>query len=157
MFKGLCSPCNAHSAFPVQGTTRMTNWFKAKQKLFTVNAAGLIVLKHALRLKPSQGQGDVPAPPGFAPGRKPTQTNQVSALPQNGTDQRLALLEEKIIKWLSKRQSVSTTEMAEFAYSSHEDLVPGEAVCSCSTDAICLDIRWTKLLNSSMCYSACSL
>lgn len=133
----------------------MTSWFKAKQKIFTVNAAGLIVLKHALRLKPSQGQGDIPAPPGFAPGRKPTQTHQVPALPQNGTDQRLAFLEEKIIKWLSKRQSVSTTEMAEFAYSSHEDLVPGEAVCSCSTEPVPLDICRTQFLNSSICYSAC--
>lgn len=102
----------------------MTSWFKAKQKLFSVNAAGLIVLKHALRIKPLQGE--VPAPPGFAPGKKGGQTLQGAAPSQNGVDQRIAFLEEKVLKWLSKRHSVSTTEMAEFAYSSHEDLVPGD-------------------------------
>lgn len=40
-------------------------------------------------------------------------------------DQKMLHLEEKILNWLAIKDKVTTTEMAEFAYATHEELVPG--------------------------------
>lgn len=102
----------------------MISWFKAKHKLFNVNREGMISLKYALRI-PREGQIVAPPPPGLASGKKSGPAWQGPTPSHHATDHKLAFLEDKIIKWLSKRGQVSTTEMAEFAYSAHEDLVPG--------------------------------
>ncbi len=44
---------------------------------------------------------------------------------RNSEDQRILYLEEKILNWLAMKDKVTTTEMAEFAYATHEELVPG--------------------------------
>ena len=124
------SHCKLRLQDVLQSQARMVSWFKAKHKLFNVNSAGMITLKFALRT-PRPTQSEVPAPPGFAPGRKPGHNWPGPPPSHNATDPRLALLEDKIIKWLSKRHQVTTTEMAEFAYSAHEDLVPGKFWTCC--------------------------
>lgn len=134
----------------LQSQARMVSWFKAKHKLFNVNSAGMITLKFALRT-PRPTQAEVPAPPGFAPGRKPGHNWQGPAPSHNATDHRLALLEEKIIKWLSKRHQVTTTEMAEFAYSAHEDLVPGKPWIFCNFCLRCCIASYLKTCTAMSC------
>lgn len=104
----------------MQAPGRLASWLKSRHKVFRVD-------KEHVSLKPNFLRKYNPAeygPPGF-----PTQDKSAAHAhawsKRSAEDQRILHLEEKILNWLAIKDKVTTTEMAEFAYATHEELVPG--------------------------------
>lgn len=101
---------------------RLVSWLKSRNKVFKVD-------KDYVSLKPNFIRKYNPAefgPPGFpAQDKSAAHANPwQQGSRRNGEDQRILFLEEKILNWLAMKDKVTTTEMAEFAYAAHEELVP---------------------------------
>ena len=64
-------------------------------------------------------------PPGFAADEQPAPATNPWHARRRTAEQKMLYLEEKVLSWLAIKDKVTTTEMAEFAYARHEDLVPG--------------------------------
>lgn len=107
----------------MQAPGRLLSWLKSRHKVFRVD-------KDHVSLKPNFLRKYNPAefgPPGF-----PAQDKAAAhahgwqqASRRNGEDRQILHLQEKILNWLAIKDKVTTTEMAEFAYATHEELVPG--------------------------------
>lgn len=104
----------------MQAPGRLASWLKSRHKVFRVD-------KEHVSLKPNFLRKYNPAeygPPGF-----PTQDKSAAHAhawsKRSAEDERILHLEEKILNWLAIKDKVTTTEMAEFAYATHEELVPG--------------------------------
>lgn len=107
----------------LQAPGRLVSWLKSRNKVFKVD-------KDYVSLKPNFIRKYNPAefgPPGFpAQDKSAAHANPwQQGSRRNGEDQRILFLEEKILNWLAMKDKVTTTEMAEFAYAAHEELVPG--------------------------------
>lgn len=107
----------------VQAPGRLVSWLRSRHKVFKVD-------KEYVSLKPNFLRKFNPAefgPPGFpAQDKSAAHANAwQQGSRRTGEDHRLLYLEEKILNWLAKKDKVTTTEMAEFAYATHEELVPG--------------------------------
>ncbi len=103
---------------------RLASWFKSKHKVFKVDKDHITLKPNFLRKhNPSAEFG----PPGFPAQDKaaPHPNPWHQGAKKSSEDQRILYLEEKILNWLAMKDKVTTTEMAEFAYATHEDLVPG--------------------------------
>lgn len=110
----------------MQAPGRLVSWLRSRHKVFKVD-------KEYVSLKPNFLRKYNPAefgPPGFpAQDKSAAQANAWQQGPRRSDeDQRVLYLEEKILNWLAKKDKVTTTEMAEFAYAKHEELVPGAPV-----------------------------
>lgn len=107
----------------MQAPGRLASWLKSRHKVFKVD-------KDHVSLKPNFLRKYNPAefgPPGF-----PAQDKSAAhahawqqGSKRSDEDQRTSHLQEKILNWLAIKDKVTTTEMAEFAYATHEQLVPG--------------------------------
>ena len=107
----------------MQAPGRLVSWLKSRHKVFRVD-------KDYVSLKPNFLRKYNPAefgPPGFpAQDKSAAHANAwQQGSRRSSEDQRLLYLEEKILNWLAMKDKVTTTEMAEFAYATHEELVPG--------------------------------
>ncbi|KAL3150273.1 hypothetical protein ABBQ32_000123 [Trebouxia sp. C0010 RCD-2024] len=101
---------------------RLVSWLRSRHKVFKVD-------KEYVSLKPNFLRKYNPAefgPPGFpAQDKSAAQGNAwQQGVRRSDEDQRVLYLEEKILNWLANKDKVTTTEMAEFAYAKHEELVP---------------------------------
>lgn len=110
----------------MQAPGRLVSWLRSRHKVFKVD-------KEYVSLKPNFLRKYNPAefgPPGFpAQDKSAAQGNAwQQGVRRSDEDQRVLYLEEKILNWLANKDKVTTTEMAEFAYAKHEELVPGAPV-----------------------------
>ena len=125
---------------------RLASWFKSKHKVFKVD-------KEYISLKPNFLRKQNPAefgPPGFpAQDKAAAHPNPWHQGPKrNSEDQRILYLEEKILNWLAMKDKVTTTEMAEFAYATHEELVPG-ASCNLPVTMLAVNSRHSHFNDSN--------
>lgn len=120
--KDIGSYCKKHN-IEMRVPGRLASWFKSKHKVFKVDKEHITLKPNFLRKhNPSAEFG----PPGFPAQDKaaPHPNPWHQGAKRSSEDQRILYLEEKILNWLAMKDKVTTTEMAEFAYATHEDLVP---------------------------------
>ena len=148
----------------MQAPGRLASWLKSRNKVFKVD-------KDHVSLKPNFLRKYNPAefgPPGFpAQDKSAAHANPWQQGSRRiGEDQRILFLEEKILNWLAMKDKVTTTEMAEFAYAAHEELVPGvfpipsahamlyssfaQRICKCHLNSSCFQLQCT----TAACFSA---
>jgi len=121
----IAAACYTHvRTYLMQVPGRLASWFKSKHKVFKVDKEHITLKPNFLRKHNSSAEF---GPPGFPAQDKaaPHPNPWHQGAKRSSEDQRILYLEEKILNWLAMKDKVTTTEMAEFAYATHEDLVPG--------------------------------
>ena len=105
----------------LQVQDRLVIWLKVKKQIFRVDK-DYVTLQPSFLRKLSSGEF---RPPGFPASEHSAPVTNPWHARRRSEEQKMLHLEEKVLHWLATRDRVTTTEMAEFAYASHEELVPG--------------------------------